>query len=116
MASYFNTAFSLSMLASDCALRVQKGISESAAAVWLRQSDVKNVANPNHGNTLDAVSKRLGVDVRSASGGRVVLSQGDQVLVAQVSFPPDVPRETKEYTDEQVARGRFSFDLVTVEE
>lgn len=113
MAKYFNTAFSLSMVKSPCDLHVDE-LSEAEATEWLGQSDVNNVANPNHANTLAAVSQRLDVDVRGAAGGRVLLSSGDQILVAQVSFPPSVPRETTEYTDEQLDLGRFSFVLVNV--
>lgn len=110
---FFNTAFSLSMVTYPCTMQVVE-LSKTEATVWLGQSGVKNVANPGHANTLAAVSQRLGVDVRSSAGGRVSLASGDQCLVAQVSFPPSVPRETTEYTDEQLALGKFSFLLVTV--
>lgn len=113
MAKYFNTAFSLSMVAAPFQISGRE-LTEAEAAEWLRQPDVQNIANPSHANTLAAVSQKLEVDVRGASGGRVTLSPSDQLLVAQVSFPPTVPRETVEYTDEQLALGRFSFVLVTV--
>ena len=113
MNRFFNTAFSLSMVSAPFAL-TGKELTPEEAAQWLRESDVNNVANPSHANTLAAVSQRLSVDVRNAAGGRVVLTSGDQLLVAQVSFPPTVPRETTEYTDEQLALGRFSFVLVEI--
>ena len=109
----FNTAFSLSMVVPPFVM-VGVELTPAEAAEWLMQNDVENVANPTHSNTLDAVSKKVGIDVRVANGGRVVLGKSDECLVAQVVFPPSVPRETKEYTDEQVALGTFSFILVTV--
>lgn len=114
MARYFNTAFSLSMVGAPFTLEGRE-LTPPQAKVWLEVfDDIQNVANPSHANTLDAVSKKLGIDVRDAKGGRVKLDKGDQALIAQVSFPPTVPRETKEYTDEQIALGTFSFVLVTV--
>lgn len=111
MSKYLNTAFSLSMVKCPFTLTGEELTPEQAAS-WLQDRQVQNACNPQHANTLDAVSKRLQLDVRAAKGGRVLLQPGDECLVAQVSFPPDVPRETKEYTDEQVARATFSFILV----
>lgn len=112
MTKYFNTAFSLSMVPFPFHADGEQLTAEKAAEFLA--GNVANVANPSHANTLDAVTKKLGVDVRNAKGGRVKLMKGDQILVAQVTFPPSVPRETKEYTDEQVAQGVFEFDLVTI--
>ena len=112
MAKYFNTAFSLSMVVPPFSMSGSE-LTPAEAAEWLNQ-EIQNVANPNHANSLDAVSKKLGADVRDAKGGRVVLNSGDECLVAQVFFPPSVPRETQEYTDEQVALGKFSFVLVKI--
>lgn len=110
---FFNTAFSLSMVTPPCTMQVVE-ITETEAAAFVAAEGVANVANPQHANTLQALSKRLGVDVSGAQGGRVALEPGDEVVVGQVSFPPSVPRETREYTDEQVASGKFSFLKVTV--
>ena len=85
MAKYFNTAFSLSMVVPPFSMSGSE-LTPAEAAKWLNQ-EIQNVANPNHANTLDAVSKKLGADVRDAKGGRVVLNSGDECLVAQVSFP-----------------------------
>lgn len=112
---FFNTAYSLSMHSTFPVQLDMVELSAEDAAKWLAEGNVNNVANPTHANTLDAVSKKLNVDVKStAKGGRVILTSGDHMLVAQVTFPPSVPRETKEYTDEQVALGKFTFVLVTV--
>lgn len=113
MAEFFNTAFSLSMIAPPCDLQVEE-LSDVEARAFLAGQGVANVANPNHANTLSALSQKLGNDVRDAKGGRVALASGDAMLVGQVVFPSDVPRETTEYTDEQLAKGKFSFLLVTV--
>ncbi len=113
MAKYFNTAFSLSMVTPPVRLDVQP-MTEEIAAAELATEDVANVANPGHANTLAALSQRTGVNLRDAKGGRITLKPGDVVIVGQVRFPSSVPRETTEYTDEQLALGTFSFMKVTV--
>lgn len=75
-------------------------------------SDFENVANPSHANTLDAVSKRLEINVRDAKGGRVFLNSGDQCLVAEIS---GVPRVTREFTDEEIVAATFRFRLLKAE-
>jgi hypothetical protein len=114
MSVYFNTAFSLSMLTEPCNVSVEFLNDEEATACFA-SGKMQNIANPSHANTLAAVSQKLGVDVRDAKGGRVTLNKGDFLLVAQVTFPPDIPRETKEYTDEQLARGTFIWYGVMIE-
>lgn len=113
MAKYFNTAFSLSMVCPPFTITGRE-LTLAEAAEWLQSGYVVNVANPTHANTLDAVSRKLGVDVRNGSGDRVVLGSESECLVAQVFFPSSVPRETKEYSEEHIALGRFSFVLLKV--
>src|SRR3989344_3299513 len=90
---YFNTTLGISMI-PDGEMTVRT-VSPEQAAEDLRGDEVENVANPGHANTLDAVSRRLGVDVRAAKGGRVRLEAGDSCLVAEIS---GVPRGTREFT------------------
>lgn len=106
---YFNTTFGLSM-ALDGLLSV-KTINEKNAADFLRQEGLANVANPTHGNSLQAISQKLGVDVRAAQGGRVTLQSGDEVLVAEIG---GIPRETREFSDSEIAAATFRFRLVRV--
>lgn len=108
MLKYFNTTLGLSML-PDGQVAVRT-VSPEEAAEFLR-AGVNNVANPSHANTLDAISRRTGVDVRSATGGRVALKSGDSCLVAEIS---GVPRETREFTDKEVSAATFTFRLVEV--
>ncbi|MDP2641055.1 MAG: hypothetical protein Q8P39_00735 [Candidatus Yanofskybacteria bacterium] len=85
-------------------------VTPEEAAEFIR-AGVENVANPSHGNTLDAVSRHLDVDVRSAKGGRIRLEAGDSCLVAEIS---GVPRETREFTDAEISAATFTFRLVDV--
>lgn len=110
---YFNTAFSLAMVTPPTRLEVEP-MTEDQARDVLSQSNVKNVANPGHANTLAALSQKLDTDLRDAKGGRIALEEGDVVIVGQVRFPPSVPRETTEYSDEQLALGTFEFLKVTI--
>lgn len=105
---YFNTTLGLSMLADgDFTVRT---VDSTKASEFLR-SGVVNAANPTHGNSLDAISRKLDVDVRDAKGGRVSLVAGDECLVAQIS---NIPRETREFSDVEIAAARFEFRIVSV--
>jgi hypothetical protein len=97
-------------MAPDGDLSVQT-IDETAAAEFLRQEGMANVANPTHANSLDAISRRLGVDVRNTRGGRVLLSSGDECLVGEIG---NVPRETREFTDAEIAKATFRFRIIKV--
>lgn len=108
MKKFFNTTLGLSMLA-DGKVSITT-INQEQAVAWLN-GGYENVANPSHGNSLQAITQKLGVDVRDAKGGRVSLATGDECLVAQIS---GIPRETREFTDEEIAAARFDFRLVRV--
>ncbi len=108
MNKYFNTTLGLSML-PDGNVSVETLTTDEATG-WLREG-FENVANPSHANTLNAVSRHLGVDVRQAKGGRIKLIAGDECLVAEIS---GVPRETREFTNEEIAAATFTFRLVKV--
>jgi hypothetical protein len=66
---YFNTTFRLSMVPDGTYIVKVKTIDEEAAAEFLRHEGVVNAVNPNYANTLGAIFRRLGVDVRQAKGG-----------------------------------------------
>lgn len=110
---YFNTTLGLSML-PDGEFSVRTVDSRAAMAYLLdASSGLENIANLNHGNTLDAVSGLLLHNLRQAKGGRVRLASGDQCLVAEVgNLPPQ--RETREYSNEEIAAAMFTFRIVTV--
>lgn len=110
---YFNTTFSGAMLPTGVGLApVQELSSEKAAAFW-SGGDVANVANPTHANTLAAVSQVLGVDATAnASGRKVSLQPGDECLVAELENGHKLPRETRQFTDEELAlAGPIRFRL-----
>jgi hypothetical protein len=76
-----------------------------------------NVSNPTHANTLIAVSQLLSspdqdlfADIRNAQGGHVTLAQGDQLIAVQVG---NLPRETREFSDEEISNATFTFRLIT---
>lgn len=104
---FFNTTFASSMT-PDGVVEFST-LSPEKAAAWLGQEGFANAANPSHGNTLSALTRRLGIDLTAAKGGRVLLQEGDECLVSQIE---GLPRETREFTDEEVAKATFSFRLV----
>lgn len=109
MKNFFNTTLGLSMLPDgDVAIQT---VSDEDAAEFLKGPDVLNVANPAHANSLQAITQKLGVDVRDAKGGRVSLVFGDRCLVVEIS---GIPRETREFSDEEVAAAVFKFRIVSM--
>lgn len=106
---YVNTALSSRML-PDGDLRVGS-LSSAAASAWLQSGPFHNLCNPTHGNTLDAFSRVLNVDLRAAAGGQIRLAAGDACLVLEVS---NLPRETREFQDDEIASATFAFRLVEV--
>lgn len=105
---YFNTAFAASMVPDGIVEFRTVSVEEASEML---QGEFANVANPTHAPTLSALSRKLGVNLTQAQGGRVLLSEDDACLVAQIS---GLPRETREFTDEEVAAATFSFRLVTL--
>ena len=109
---YFNTTFGLSM-APDGKLSVNT-IDTAAAAAFLRQEGVINAANPMHANSLQAITQIAGVDLHlpmDAKAPRVYLESGDEVLVAEIS---GIPRETREFSEEEIAAAKFRFRVVKI--
>lgn len=103
---FFNTTLGLSMLPDgDFSVRT---INADEAAAFLREG-CKNVANPTHSNSLQAITQKTKVDVCEAKGGRIVLKPGDICLVAQIS---GIPRETREFSDEEIAAANFDFRII----
>lgn len=105
---FFNTTLGISMLPDGVV--TFDTLSDDEARDWLAK-EFENVANPNHANSLDAISRKLGVDVRNAKGGRVRLDEGDSCLVAEIT---GIPRETREFTDAEIAAAKFIFRIVRV--
>ncbi len=103
---FFNTALGISML-SDGEFTIETLLDEEAAKYLT--GEIENVANPMHANSLQAINQKLGVDVLDAKGGRVFLGTGDECLIAQVT---GIPRETREYSDEEIAKAEFVFRLI----
>lgn len=105
---FFNTTLGISML-PDGEFTVIT-LTDGEATKYLA-GDIENVANPTHANSLQAISQKLGVNVLVAKGGRVFLGAGDECLIAQVT---GIPRETREYSDEEITKAEFVFRLIKV--
>ncbi|MFH1145466.1 MAG: hypothetical protein V1707_00675 [bacterium] len=106
---YFNTTLGLSMLPDGKFYVVT--VDADAAKCFFSSNDIQNIANPTHANSLQAIIQKLGVDVRDAKGGRIRLSSGDQCLIAEIS---GIPRETREFSDTEIASAVFNFRIVEV--
>ncbi len=74
---------------------------------------VETAFNPSHANTALAVERKTGVRIPLAGKpARVSLGVGDRLLV--VSFVGSLPRETREFTDDELDGVNFVFSLWTV--
>lgn len=109
MARYVNTALGSSML-PDGSIELTT-LDRDEARQWLNSGPFQNVCNPTHGNTLAAFSSVLGQDLRAGEGGRVRLTAGDACLVLEVA---GLPRETREFSDAEIAAATFGFRLVEI--
>ena len=114
MSRYINNAIADSMFdATETAQMIIKmSITEAQAKEWLSRWDVWHGGNPSHKNTWDAAAKRLG-DSRLANpkGGKLNMIHGDELLVVSLA---GLPRETREFTDEEVSKATMSFSLYVV--
>lgn len=108
---FFNTTFALSMV-TDGLVDI-KTVDIHYAKNFLRLPH-KNIANPTHANSLNAISKKIYFDVRQGTGERVTMTSGDVCLVAEIELPKDAPRKTEQYSDEVIAASKFNFRVVHV--
>ena len=113
---YFNTVFSGAMLPTGIGIGPVKELSILEVTKWIREGEVMNIANPTHANTLAAVSQVVGVDLTSgATGRKVTLQAGDSCLVAEFENSAKLPRETRQFTDAEIAAaGPLRFRLYPV--
>ena len=112
---YINTALAIGML-TDGDVSIET-ISLNYAKKWVNANlhTLTNACNPHHANTLDGLSRQLGIDIQSgATGARFTMNSGDQCLVFALVPPPGYGRETREFTDEELNECKISFRLVTM--
>lgn len=114
--TYFGFAFSGQMLGEGyhtAAVRWQRVPLPVAREILA--AGVVSCANPTHRATVEEASRRLGVAVPVCEGPapKVRLLEGDRLLVLQVGGL--LPRETREFTAEELGAAELSFQLWTVE-
>jgi hypothetical protein len=111
MARLLNNALASSML-PDGNVTIRT-LTESEALVWLKEG-FTHCGNPNHAATWNAVAAKFDLpEICEAKGGRVALSVGDQLLATEINGLAPL-RETREYTDEEIAKANIKFRLITV--
>lgn len=73
---------------------------------------VVSCVNPAHRATVDAIQARYGLEIAVPERAeKVALAAGDRLLVCTAL---GLPRETREFTDEEIARATFAFSLWSV--
>ncbi len=112
---FMNTALAIGML-SDGTCTI-KTLSQDEVKSWLEHNFEKatNACNPNHSNTLNGLSRILGVDLQgSATGERFTMTLGDECLVFGLVPPTGYGRDTREFTDEEIEQCSISYRLVSM--
>jgi len=111
---YVGLAFSLSMLeVMPCDLNVMPVTPEEVKA---EMPELQSCCNPSHNATLIALREKFGIEVPvPATPPRVTLTDGDSIIVLQVSGLPRLT-DRHEYTPEEIDRAKFSFLRVVVNE
>lgn len=103
---YLNNALASSMIPDGVGLRPAKTLSR-AQVVEILFCPYTHAGNPSHAPTWDAAARLIGLRrVREPQGWKVKLFPGDSVVVVEVE---GLPRETREFTDEEVSRATISF-------
>ena len=106
MAVYLNNALASSMIPDGIGLRPARPITAMEVVDVLRQG-FTHAGNPSHAPTWRAVAVHLGLpEAGEAKGGHVRLLNGDVLVVAEVS---GLPRETREFTEEEIASAKINF-------
>lgn len=81
-------------------------------AIAIIKSGVEAGYNPAHISTMKAMKQRYGIEVPPPpSAPKIVLAPGDRVLTLEIQ---GLPRETREFTDTEVAKATFRFVLYEV--
>ncbi len=109
--TFYCFVFTGSMLDGDCAAR-RKGLTPEQAIEIIKEGVVAGY-NPNHVATMVAMKQRYGIEVPPPPmAPKIKLQVGDRVLTMEIE---NLPRETREYTQEEVAKATYRFALYTIE-
>jgi len=105
--TYIGLAFSAQMLSKSCKIAFDPIAIETVCV-----DRCISCANPTHKASLDALNSRYGINVPVAEKApKVSLETGDAIIVLQIS---GLPRETREFTAEEVAKASFKAVKFTV--
>lgn len=103
---YLNNALASSMLPDGVGLYPPCTMSAQEVMNELNYGFV-HAGNPAHANTWHAAARLIGIpEVGEPKGGRVVLGHEDILIVVEVD---GLPRETREFSDEEIAQATFKF-------
>lgn len=103
---YLNNALASSMLPDGVGLYPPCTISAKEVMGELKDGFIHG-GNPAHANTWHAAARLIGIpEVGEPKGGRLVLGDEDALIVVEVM---GLPRETREFSDEEIARATFKF-------
>ena len=108
MSTYIGLAFSAQMLSGSGRIAF-----EQVPIDQIKVDGLVSCANPSHKASLDALKTRYGIEIPvSEKAPKVSLANvGDAIIVLQIS---GLPRETREFTAEEVAKANFSAMKFTV--
>ena len=111
MKVYIGLAFSASMLTGKGNLDFQP-INFDDIKTIVNTSKYESCVNPSHKASLDALKIRYGIEIPiPEKAPKIMLESGDTMIVLQIN---GLPRETREFTAEEVAKATFSAIMLSI--
>jgi hypothetical protein len=108
---YISLSFSASMLSGSGSLDFQP-IKLEDVKTFIYNSQYVSCVNPSHKTSLDALKVRYGIEIPiPEKATKVLLESGDTMVVLQIN---GLPRETREFTAEEVAKATFSAVMLSI--
>jgi len=109
--TYVGLAIADGMFAKNCRInRCELKVEEVRGLA----AQAESICNPTHATSLTALKARYGIEIAvPAQAPKVALGVGDSVIVMSVR---GLPRETREFTPEEIAKATFEFGIWTVTE
>jgi hypothetical protein len=112
MKLYIGLSFSASMLSGRGNLDFQQVKLEDVKTFVYNKTLYISCVNPSHKASLDALKIRYGIEIPiPEKAPKIMLESGDTMIVLQIN---GLPRETREFTAEEVAKATFSAVMLSI--
>ncbi|GIW78273.1 MAG: hypothetical protein KatS3mg105_0080 [Gemmatales bacterium] len=111
MPTYIALAISDSMFPAGTFRK--KAITANDVKSIIDNEEVVSCVNPSHRSTIDALKQRYGLEIPvPEKPAKITLRKNDNLIVCTVL---GLPRETREFSQEEIERASFTFSLWTIQ-